>query len=494
MIVLEWLRSNKSLPIFVQNRVSDIKKYTDVGNWNFYPTADNPADLLTRGVSTEFLKSSCWLSGPKSIPDAQPSDDAFVSSFPVESVTVDYDVDNCIQDANLSIDKIVDVNRYSSYKTLINVSAYVLRLIRNTRSKKTERVYGQLSSVEIDNVEKMWLCTYQSEFKGARDYLLGKTKKRPDIVNQLKLYLDERGLIRCKGRMQNSALDPQSNNPLLIPKYSDLSRLIIREAHTDVFHFGLSSTVAKIRERFWIPQILQSVKLGIKGCIICKKLACRPYKLPDPPALPLDRVAEVPPFYYCGVDYCGPLIVKDGTKCYISLFTCAVTRAVHLEVVRSNTTDDFLCAFKKFCARRSMPRCVISDNAAYFGCMADSLSRYFSSKRIDWKFIKKRASWHGGFWERLIGLTKAALKKTLGKRLVSFDELVTVTAEIESVLNDRPLTYVSSDFNDGIVLTPSHLLCGRRISAMPPSDLDLDIEEYGVTESDVTKGSNILVK
>ena len=82
---------------------------------------------------------------------------------------------------------------------------------------------------------------------------------------------------------------------------------------------------------------------------------------------------------------------------------------------------------------------------------------------VNWRFIPKRAPWYGGFWERLIGLTKQAIKKTLGRTLISLDQLQTVVVEIESMLNDRPLTYVSSDLLDPQPLTLSHLLYGRRI-------------------------------
>ena len=86
---------------------------------------------------------------------------------------------------------------------------------------------------------------------------------------------------------------------------------------------------------------------------------------------------------------------------------------------------------------------------------------------VEWRFIPKRAPWYGGFWERLIGLTKMSLKKILGRAFVTLPMLQTLIVEIEAVLNDRPLTYVSSDLGDPEPLTPSHLICGRRITSLP---------------------------
>ena len=91
-----------------------------------------------------------------------------------------------------------------------------------------------------------------------------------------------------------------------------------------------------------------------------------------------------------------------------------------------------------------------------------------------WRFIPKRAPWYGGFWERLIGLTKSTLKKVLGRTFVSLVSLQTIIVEIEAVINDRPLTYVSSDMCDPQPLTSAHLLYGRRIISLPYPKMDKD--------------------
>ena len=131
---------------------------------------------------------------------------------------------------------------------------------------------------------------------------------------------------------------------------------------------------------------------------------------------------------------------------------------------------------------------MISDNASTFLASSETLNDLFQSpslkeqlsrQGVEWKFIPKRAPWYGGFWERLIGLTKRAIKKTLGKASITLTELQTLTTEVEAILNDRPITYVSRDCVDEELLTPSHLLNGRRITSLPypitdddPSDLD----------------------
>ena len=84
------------------------------------------------------------------------------------------------------------------------------------------------------------------------------------------------------------------------------------------------------------------------------------------PPLPEDRVVHERRFTSTGIDYAGPLYVHRGEsspKVWIALFVCATTRAVHLGVIDSLSTESFLIAFRKFVARRGLPSRIWSDNA-----------------------------------------------------------------------------------------------------------------------------------
>lgn len=179
------------------------------------------------------------------------------------------------------------------------------------------------------------------------------------------------------------------------------------------------------------------------------------------------------------MDYTGAIAIRDNgaihSKAYISLFSCAVTRAVHLEVVTGNSHDEFISAFLRFVSRRSTPQIMHSDNATNFTSASktlkyisnhpnvrDSLEKY----HVQWKFITLRAAWHGGMWERLIGIMKSSLKKVMGNALLSLQELTTLVIQIEGRLNDRPLTYVSDDPSSFQPLT-SLLMFGYRINSLP---------------------------
>ncbi|XP_052268500.1 uncharacterized protein LOC127869883 [Dreissena polymorpha] len=116
---------------------------------------------------------------------------------------------------------------------------------------------------------------------------------------------------------------------------------------------------------------------------------------------------------------------------------------------------------------------VLSDNATTFKAAARHLhnliqspliQRNFSNMGITWKFIPTKALWYGGWWKRLIGVTNSAVKKILGRSFVTLKELQTIIVEIEAIINDRPLTYVSEDINDTESISPSFLTYGRRLT------------------------------
>ena len=113
--------------------------------------------------------------------------------------------------------------------------------------------------------------------------------------------------------------------------------LVIRDCHERVLHSGVRATLADMRSRYWVPEGRQCVKKVLRKCVTCKKQEGRAFSAPQTAALPEFRVKQVPAFSKVGVDFAGPLYVKAATggvrKVYIALFSCCVTRAIHLELV-----------------------------------------------------------------------------------------------------------------------------------------------------------------
>ena len=485
-IVLHWLRSHKQLKQFVANRVKSIKDLFPSTIWHYCPTTDNPADLLTRGITTTQMHSSAlWNNGPSWLtlfteqwPTWTPTT-ALLIEAEQENEPTQPEISTPSISVDAGIHHVIDISRYSSLATLIHVTAYVLRFINNIIRRSPRRT-GPLSVYENNTAENIWIqCCQRTTYSAELINLTTKNSSRLPLVKQLRLFLDQDHIIRCGGRIHNAPISQSAKFPILLPVNHPFTTLIIHSTHAAQLHSGVNSTLTALRDRFWIPRARQIIKKLLRKCVICRKQVGQPYAIPDPAPLPKWRVQDATPFSVTGVDFTGALFVKTPTneeKVYICLFTCAATRAVHLEIVEDLSEETFLRAFRRFASRKSLPQKMVSDNASTYLAAAEELKHLFQStslreslsrRGVDWHFIPKRAPWYGGFWERLIGLTKTVLKKVLGRTHVNLSSLQTILVEIEAVLNDRPLTYVSSDVEDEEPLTPAHLLYGRRITSLP---------------------------
>jgi len=194
--------------------------------------------------------------------------------------------------------------------------------------------------------------------------------------------------------------------------------------------------------------------------------------------LPKDRLTpDKPPFTYVGIDYFGPLYVRQGrsqVKRYGCLFTCLNIRAIHIEIAHSLDTSSFINALRRFISRRGIPEQIRSDNGTNFvggerelreaieSWNQHKIDDYLCQRGIVWKFNPPLASHMGGVWERQIRTIRRILKALLKEQLVTDEALVTLMAEVESIVNSRPITPLSSDPNDLEPLTPNQLLLLRK--------------------------------
>ncbi|GBN01610.1 hypothetical protein AVEN_265912-1 [Araneus ventricosus] len=154
--------------------------------------------------------------------------------------------------------------------------------------------------------------------------------------------LTEDGLLCLGGRLQKSDFNFHEKDSLILPTKSRLSQLLImREHHQRLHHAGVSETLTQIRENYWILCGRQTVKSCLNKCLICKKFKVRPGNQIMAP-LPANRIQKRYPFENVGIDFASPIYTRNTDKAYIALFTCAVTRAIHLEVVSSLSTEHFL--------------------------------------------------------------------------------------------------------------------------------------------------------
>ncbi|GFW47385.1 uncharacterized protein TNCV_4536761 [Trichonephila clavipes] len=179
-----------------------------------------------------------------------------------------------------------------------------------------------------------------------------------------------------------------------------------------------------------------------------------------------------------GIDLAGPLFTRDGGKVWIVLYTCTIYRAIHIELVSSLSTECFMLSLRRFIARRTRPETIYTGNETNFvGTYSelknldwDKIMQETDIKPIKWKFNPPTVAW----WERLVRVIKELLNRTLGKAILTYEELLTVLCDCKEVVNYRPLTYVSEDPNDLIPLTPSLFLNGKSSY----DTIDLDLSEF----------------
>ena len=507
-VALCWIKNERVWKQYVQNRVNEIRKLSSLDDWRFCPGAVNPADLPSRGLNAnELIKSEVWMKGPQFLKEDKSKWPKIPNTFETkeaydELVKITPKVTHALAVETLSEPKFIEFERFSSKTRLVRTFAWVLRFIEilKQRLKKevvSEELQETLTVNELNRAENLIIRFVQSEsFANEKAYLeIDKPRvKPPNLIRDFALFIDEEGIIRCKTRLKHALVIDGSKSPILLPSKHYFTTLTIRQIHANSGHNSISYTLSACRERFWILRGRRSVKTAIKNCNICIRFCGHPFSTAPCYDLPRFRVDDAPPFTNTGVDFAGPLFVKntDGTtsKSYVCLYTCASTRAVHLDLVHTLDTETFFRSFRRFTARRGLPKLLISDNAKTFKSACKDIRRITRSnvtrdlltkKGVVWRFIPERSPWFGAFYERMIGTVKSCLRKTIGRAMLSYDELTTILIEIECIVNNRPISYVYDD-NEGVsyALTPSHLIYGRRITTLPS---DAHYEVFNTTKA-----------
>ena len=278
---------------------------------------------------------------------------------------------------------------------------------------------------------------------------------------KLNPFLDKEGILRVRSRLQFSSLSYEEKNPIIIPK-GHVAEKLVEFQHKFLKHGGVQSMVTSLRGSYWIVGLRRIAKGVKRNCVPCCRIDALPCNAPVAP-LPQLRATEAPPFSITGLDNAGPVYCVDlpGKKLYILLLTCAVVRAVHLELVDSMSTEDFLLGLRRFSARRGLPSVIYSDNGSNFACGEKELRSYFGHLCPEWKFTVPGSPWWGGWWERLVRSVKSGLKKSIGNACLTRAELETCLHEVEACVNSRPISFVGDTSECPNPLTPSHFLIGK---------------------------------
>ncbi|XP_076384470.1 uncharacterized protein LOC143263257 [Megalopta genalis] len=311
-------------------------------------------------------------------------------------------------------------------------------------------------------------------------------------LRSLNVFLDNGGLLRVGGRLSNAPIDYDQKHPIILPPKHPLTDLIIKCEHHRLMHAGCQAVLTSLQTRYCLVSAKHNVKRNIRKCVRCFKTnpLSQTYQMGQ---LPASRVTPVRRFFTCGVDYAGPFFTKERTrskvtvKAYLCIFVCFVTKAVHLELATDLSTDAFINCFRRFIARRGRCHCIISDNGTNFIGARNELvelnilikdkqhnekiANALRQESIEWRLIPAHSPHFGGLWEGAVKSPKYHLTRVIGDQRFTFEELYTLLTQIESSLNSRPLSPLSSDPTDLNPLTPGHFLIGTALTTLPSDDL-----------------------
>ena len=519
----------KRFHVFVANRVQQIRDLTEPSSWLHVDTEVNPADHASRGLTaSQLLQGSSWLTGPEFLWESGPFQPKKTRGHPIDENDPEVKKAHVFKThaggaitQSFRLFRSDRLHHISSWQRVLKAVAFCLRLktkllsreLKSSSDRQTSATNDKpllkaaVTVAELQTAEKEVLKIVQREQFHEEIQVLEILKlvgeapdrktarqrnvaiKRSSCLYRLDPFLDEDGLIRVGGRIKRANLPFGTKHPVVLPRKSHITALLIRFCHVKVNHMGRGITHNELRQRgYWVVGGSSAVSNCISRCVTCRKLrGCLQFqKMAD---LPLDRVEPSPPFSNCTVDFFGPFLIKEKrskVKLYGVIFTCMASRSVHLEIANSLDTSSFINALCRFLNRRGPIRQLRCDQGTNFVGARNELKaalkeldqerlrEYLVENGCDWipfETNTPHSSHMGGVWERLIRTIRSALETLLlnaGTQL-NDEAFRTFLTEAECIVNSRPLT--TNYLNDPDApepLTPSHLLTLKPKVVIPP--------------------------
>ena len=451
------------------------------------PSKLNPADDATRGLKfSTSEKNERWVNGPEFLYTPK-------EEWPTQptSLTISNE------------DK--EIKRMKCNTAVVSSFDVVIELLEKITSKwhRMKRIIATIlswrskTSIDVELLRKaeqaILRMVQRRTFREEIDILTKSPKegvKKGSSLVKLSPFLDQHGILRVGGRIQNSDVPFHMKHPIILPRRCTTTNLIIEHFHGNLEHSGRISTLNEIRcNGYWVINGNSLVRFIISKCLKCRVLRgnCSNPRMSD---LPSDRINPCPPFTYCGLDMFGPFVIRErrsDLKRYGIIFTCLSSRAVHFESVNSMDTDSFILCLRRFIGRRGAVRTIRCDNGTNFiGAkhelqkafkemdtkkISDYLLRSGTDFLITWKHNPPYSSNFGGVWERLIRSARSILDGLMLSHGHSLNDesFRTFLVEVEAIMNSRPLTTDGLSDPDNIqILSPANLLTMKSNVILPP--------------------------
>ena len=213
----------------------------------------------------------------------------------------------CPSKCNNKIDlPFLNTDKFSDYKRLLNIAALVLRFISNLQKSLNQEekvVQRYVTTKEYSKAEHLLLVFIQQDVTKINNY--------KQLEKDLNLQKDDKNIIRCRGRLKKPPMEYDAKYPIILPKNSKFTELVVKHYHKLVLRNDVRETLNQIRKKFWITKTRNYIRQIIKKCVICNRHERSPFQYPAPPDLPSYRLSDKFAFTYSAVDYAGPLYVNN---------------------------------------------------------------------------------------------------------------------------------------------------------------------------------------
>lgn len=321
------------------------------------------------------------------------------------------------------------LERFSTWKRLVNVICLMKQSIRLRKCSTKAVTFSESEQCVISLIQKE---VFADEIQCIKE---NRHLSKNSQIAALGPVVDANGMLRVGGRLRNLNLDEYEKNPLIIPNNHHATLLIVRHYHQLNKHQGRHFTEGAVRSAgLWIIGLKRIINSVIHKCVPCRKSRGK-FEIQRMADLPNDRIQPCPPFTNVGVDVFGPWHVvtrrtRGGSaesKRWAVLFTCIVTRAVHVEIIESMSASALINALRRLEAIRGKVKIYRSDRGTNFVGATDDLKidavnvkdgaikQHMYNTGTEWIFNPPHASHFGGVWERMIGTIRRVLNSMLSE-------------------------------------------------------------------------------
>ncbi|KAJ8031579.1 hypothetical protein HOLleu_24812 [Holothuria leucospilota] len=470
-VVLGYITNTKRrFRTYVCNRVNQILQTTDPKQWLYISTSQNPSDQASRSILASELNNSMWLTGPQFLMQRHLQTGNAQGEAEVDILENDPEVCSekfichkvTLQQRTLGVERF---SKFSSWKSLVRAITNLIHVASSFKAEskcKGWHYCEKTKSVEeVLKAEAVIIRNLQSEAFASEitELRTGKLTKGNKLMT-LNPYVDCEGILRVGGRLQHAQLSKRAMHPAILPKGHHVTGLIINHYHLQCNHQGRHITLGTLRnEGYWVIGGQRQISKLLQDCVTCIRLRGK-FQEQIMASLPEERVSEAPPFTFVGVDVFGPFAINSRRtrastsqpKRWAALFTCMVTRGVHIEVLESMDSSCFINALRRFFAVRGPARQIRSDCGSNFvgACNEigrhlgdkEPIKRYLLSHHCEWVFNPPHASNMGGAWERMIGIARRildAILRDVKASQLTHEVFTTLMAEVAAIINSRPL-------------------------------------------------------